>query len=46
MKRIGLLLVALTLCGQAWAGSLEDGFAAYARNDYATAMRLFLALVA
>jgi hypothetical protein len=40
MKRIGLLLVALTLCGQAWAGPLEDANAAYLRRDYATALQL------
>ena len=32
------------LCGQAWAGPLEDANAAYLRRDYATALQLFLAL--
>jgi TPR repeat protein len=44
MKRIGcigLLLVASTLCGQAWAGPFEDATAAYQRGDYPTALRLF-----
>ena len=41
MKRIGLLLVALTLCGQAWAGTEDDATAAYTRGDYATALRLW-----
>ena len=41
MKRVGiLLLVALTLCGQAWAGPLEDANAAYLRRDYASALQL------
>jgi TPR repeat protein len=44
MKRIGCIgfpLIALTLCGQAWAGPLEDANPAYQRGDYATAMRLY-----
>jgi TPR repeat protein len=41
MKRIGLLLVALTLCEQAWAGPVEDGVTAYESRDYATALGLF-----
>ena len=41
MTRIGLLLIALTLCGQAWAGPFEDASAAYERGDYATALRLY-----
>jgi len=40
MKRIGLLLIALMLCGQAWAGPLEDASAAFDGGDYATALRL------
>jgi len=40
MKRIVVLLVALTLCGQAWARPFEDASAAFDRGDYATALRL------
>jgi uncharacterized protein len=39
---IVLLLVALTFCGQAWAGPLEDANAAlFLHQDYATALRLY-----
>ena len=41
MTRIGLLLVALTLCSQAWAAPFDEANAAFKRGDYATAM-LFL----
>jgi uncharacterized protein len=37
-------LLALALFGVAAAGSLEDGGAAYARGDYAAAVRLLLPL--
>jgi TPR repeat protein len=40
MRILGILFVALVLCGQAWAGPLEDGVQALDRRDYATALRL------
>ena len=40
MRTLGILIVALALCSQAWAGPFEDGEMAYVRGDYATALRL------
>jgi TPR repeat protein len=40
MRTLGIALIALLLCAQAWAGPFEDGEAAYVRGDYATALRL------
>ena len=41
-KLIGLLIIALlSLSGSALAGPFEDGGAAYERQDYATALRLW-----
>ena len=40
MRTLGIALISLLLCGQAWAGTLEDGVEAVDRGDYATALRL------
>jgi TPR repeat protein len=45
----GMMIATLTLslavsCGVAFAGPFEDGLAAYDRNDYATAARLWRSL--
>jgi TPR repeat protein len=40
MRTLGIALIALLLCGQAWAGPLEDGVEAVNRGDYAAALRL------
>ena len=40
MKKLLFILLFLTL-GTAWGGAREDGFAAYERNDYATAVKLW-----
>lgn len=44
--RLLILIVALLMSGAApaVAGPLEDGFAAYNKGDYATALRLWRAL--
>jgi uncharacterized protein len=39
-RALGILIVALALCGQAWAGPFEDAMGAYHRHDYATTVRL------
>ena len=36
-----LLLFVLCISNDAYAGSLEDGVAAYTKGDFSTAMRLF-----
>ena len=40
MKKLLFTLLFLTF-GTAWGGALEDGFAAYERRDYATAVKLW-----
>ena len=40
MKKLLFTLLFLTL-GTAWGGAREDGFAAFERNDYATAIKLW-----
>ena len=40
MKKLLFTLLFLTL-GTAWGGAYEDGLAAYQRNDYATAIKLW-----
>ena len=40
MKKLLFTLLFLTI-GTAWGGAREDGFAAYERNDYATAIKLW-----
>src|SRR5579864_4502196 len=47
--KAGLLLIRFGLClllatGPTWAGSFEEGTAAYDQHDYATAMKLWLPL--
>jgi hypothetical protein len=48
MKRLLMIgMSVLLLCGGAtWAGPLEDADAAYVRNDYSTAFRIFGSLAA
>ncbi len=41
---VAVLCVATVLTGFADAGPIEDGFAAYSRGDYATALALLLPL--
>ena len=45
VKRIlASVCFALAICGSVWAGPYEDADAASRRGDYATALKLFLAL--
>lgn len=44
ISRSGLGVLALSFCGQVFAGPLEDSNAAYQRGDYETAMELLLPL--
>ena len=41
-KRFFALFISLSLCvGTVWAGDFEDGFSAYEKKDYATALKKF-----
>ena len=41
-KYLKLFFLALAICiNAAWAGDFEDGEAAYARKDYATALKKY-----
>ena len=44
MRTLGIIIVAMALCGQAWAGPIEDSLAAINRGDYGTARRLIFPL--
>src|SRR5258708_4360817 len=43
-RTLGILFVALTLCGQAWAGPTDDADMDYRNGNYKEALRAYLPL--